>query len=414
VKRNGSARQALHLVLMVPLMQSAAWAAPAEPSTAQPTPATQPASAPSAAPTGCIERIPSGRPRPKLTERIANKALSGHLVTLQVTVEHGKGETVFPGGLRLQFEGDAARALEKSGFVLPAHGGSAEPALNVVARGSSAVTTVDIPLLVLADKSGRHELELPALPITVARASGDVMTVCTERHRIVVDEPIANAPNPRPRDNPPARPQREVWEALERLVLGTLVGLIAAALVVLAIRAWRKRPRRAPPPPPPRPPWEVALEELFDIRNADLVRAGRLAEHFDRVSDVARKYLGNVYGFDGLESTTRETLYNLRAVRPPIGVLGEIEQFLLEADLVKFARQVPSESQCESALSRADEIVQKTRPAAGGAQPSPSSSSSESDNGAATPSAAGQPEDTAGSDSTERAASDRRPGGPEP
>ncbi|MBN1610650.1 MAG: hypothetical protein JW940_28735 [Polyangiaceae bacterium] len=401
----------MHLVLAAALYPSAAAAAPAEPpaATAPSSPSTQPA----ADPTTCIERIPSGRPRPKLTERIADKALSGHLVTLQVTVEHGKAETVFPGGLRLQFEGDAARALEKSGFALPMRGGSAEPSLKVAARGNSAVTTVDVPLLVLADQSGRHELVLPALPISVARASGDVATVCTEPHRIVVDEPIANEPHPRPRNNPPARPQREVWEALQRVVLGSLVGLLVAALIALAIRAWRRRPRRAPPPPPPRPPWEVALEELFDIRNADLVRSGRHAEHFDRVSDVARKYLGNVFGYDGLESTTRETLHNLRTVRPRIAILSEIEQFLLEADLVKFARQVPSEPQCESALSRAEEIVQKTRPAAQGAHASPPSPPSESQRGEAAPAAAEPPDNDADDASTEPAAS-ARAGGPQP
>jgi hypothetical protein len=404
------AGQVTCLVLTAALSASTALAAPA--ASAPPAPAA-PAATPTPAPTTCVERIPSGRPRPTLTEKIADKALSGHLVHLQVTVEHGKAETVFPGGLRLEVEGDAARALEKSGFVLPARGGSAEPSLSVAPRGNSAVTTVDIPLLVLAEKSGRHELMLPALPITVARASGEVLTVCTAPHRIVVDEPIVNEPNPRPRNNPPARPQREVWEALQRVVLGTLVGLVAAALIALAVRAWRKRPRRAPPLPPPRPPWEVALEELFDIRNAGLVQAGRLAEHFDRVSDVTRKYLGNVFGFDGLESTTRETLHSLRSVEPRIAILSEIEQFLLEADLVKFARQVPSESQCESALVKADEIVQKTRPAAQSAHTEPPSPSAETESGSASAAAEHRVE-TAGSGSTEGANGVREPGGSQP
>lgn len=400
-----------------PLWVSVALAAQARPGATTPT-ATVPAAAPPAAASPetsstCIERIPTGRPRPGLSEKVADRALSGHRVTLEVTVEHGKGETVFPGGLRLQFEGEAAQTLEKAGFLLPAAGATQEPTLKVVPRGTTAATTVEVPLLVLAPKPGRHELTLPSLPITVARASGEVLTVCTQPHRIVVDEPIANEPNPRPRDNPPPRPQREVWESLRRAVLGGLVGLLAAALLALAIRAWRKRPRRAPPPPPPRPPWEVALEELFDIRNAGLVRAGRLAEHFDRVSDVTRKYLGNVFGFDGLESTTRETLHQLRAVSPRIALLSEIERFLLEADLVKFARQLPTEAQCESALSKADEIVNKTRPrvgqveeaAAGPPWPSAHTESKASPEG---------PDEAAGTSVGKTAEADRPLGGAEP
>ena len=61
-----------------------------------------------------------------------------------------------------------------------------------------------------------------------------------------------------------------------------------------------------PPPPPPRPPWEVAFEELDAVRHAGLVDEGRYAEHFDRVCDAVRKYLGGRYGFDGLETTTDE------------------------------------------------------------------------------------------------------------
>jgi hypothetical protein len=44
-------------------------------------------------------------------------------------------------------------------------------------------------------------------------------------------------------------------------------------------------------------------------------------------------------------------------------VLGEIDRLLDEADLIKFARVVPSEDDCESLFSLALAIVQKTVPA---------------------------------------------------
>src|SRR5207253_2430388 len=49
----------------------------------------------------CVERIPSGKDRPHFTEKIAHRAVSGHALTLEVVVEHGKGETVLPTGFRL-------------------------------------------------------------------------------------------------------------------------------------------------------------------------------------------------------------------------------------------------------------------------------------------------------------------------
>jgi hypothetical protein len=132
-----------------------------------------------------------------------------------------------------------------------------------------------------------------------------------------------------------------------------------------------KRPRPLPPPPPPRPPWEVALEELFDVRHAGLVAEGRLAEHFDRVSDTVRKYLGARYGFEGLESTTRECLGVLRGVSPRIAPLEAIETFLRQADLVKFAKTVPTAEDGELALVRAEHIVRETLPTVTPAIPQP-------------------------------------------
>ena len=88
------------------------------------------------------------------------------------------------------------------------------------------------------------------------------------------------------------------------------------------------------------------------------------AEHFDRVSDVVRRYLGDRYGFDGLESTTREMLGELRRTTPRIPVLDEIERFLRQADLVKFARLTPTEPECSTALNEAQLIVERTVPPA--------------------------------------------------
>jgi len=123
----------------------------------------------------------------------------------------------------------------------------------------------------------------------------------------------------------------------------------------------KRRPKPVPPPAPKRPPWEVALEELFDVRIAQLVEQERYAEHFDRVSDAVRRYLGARYGFDGLETTTTEAMTALRRVAPQY-LLKDVESFLENADLVKFAKLVPSAAECHDALSSAESLVRRTIP----------------------------------------------------
>ncbi|MBN2193505.1 MAG: hypothetical protein JW751_11880 [Polyangiaceae bacterium] len=322
-------------------------------------------------PTLCRELLPAGKERPRLVEGFPQRGLSGHAAVLRVDVEHGVGETVLPDGFHPEHAGDKLAVLEGAGFILPDADGGAGPRIERTVEAGRATTRVEIPLVPLPPKPGRHELTLPALPIAIARASGDVMTLCTAPHTITVEDPTASADAPPPRPNPPPRRQLEEWTALKYAAIATAIALpIGLVLGWLAVRWW-KRPRVLPPPPPPRPPWEVALEALDEIRHSGLVETARFVEHFDQVSYVLRRYVGDRFGFDGLENTTYETLAFLRKVTPPVGPLGEIERFLRHADLVKFAKLEPSGTECEAALGAAERIVVATRPSPSPSDPDP-------------------------------------------
>jgi hypothetical protein len=327
------------------------------------TPAAAAAPLPRERPSACVEKLPTGKERPVLTESFPARGSSGHALTLVVTLPHGPAETVLPTGFRFQTDSAEAKTLKEAGFILPSAEGGAGP--QVIRQEEKGVTrsTVKLSFVSLPKEPGRHELTLPPLPITVARASGDLMTLCTQPHRIVVEDPTSSTPNPQPKPNPPPRSQREEWTFLKQALGVAAVAVLVGALLAFLIGRWLKRPRPVPPPPPPRPPWDVALEALHDLRHAGLTREGRFAEHFDRVSDIVRRYLGDRYGFDGLECTTREMLTELRQTTPRIVVLDECERFLRQADLVKFARLTPTEPECTAAVADAELIIERTVPA---------------------------------------------------
>jgi hypothetical protein len=313
----------------------------------------------------CAEHVPPGAARPKLQEQFPARATSGYAAPLEITIEHGKGETVLPEGFHVQSGSDAARVLGEAGFVLPHADGGAGPVLATTLGAANATTKVVIPLLVLPKQPGRNRMTLPPLPIAVSRASGELVTICTKPHDVLVEDPTASTPEAKPKPNPEPRAQLEEWTLAKNLTLGALAGAALAALAAWLIVRFLRRPRPVPPPPPPRPPWEVALEELFSVRHAGLVPQARYAEHYDRISDAVRKYLGGRYGFDGLETTSREMASVLRRVQPPVGPLESILAFLDECDLVKFARLTPSEQDCASILDQAERIVTVTIPAPG-------------------------------------------------
>jgi hypothetical protein len=333
---------------------SAAAQAPSASGTPTPTPPSDDAA--------CVEKLPAGKARPSFVESFPTRGLTGHALPLVITVGHGAAETVLPTGFRFQSDTPQAKALKQTGFVLPDPEGDAGPRVEKKAEGSNPSSKVTISFVALPDKPGRHSLTLPPLPITVARASGDLITLCTHPHTIIVEDPTSSTPNPKPKPNPPPRRQEEEWTFLKQAVTIGAIALVVGAILAFLIGRYLRRPRPVPPPPPPRPPWEVALESLHDLQHAGLIREGRFGEHFGRVSDILRRYLGDRYGFDGLECTTREMLGELRATTPRIPVLDEIERFMRQADLVKFARLTPSEPECASALHEATIIVERTVP----------------------------------------------------
>lgn len=72
----------------------------------------------------CVEHVPKGATRPEITESFPAKGTSGWASMLEVTVKHGKGETVLPEGFHVQSGSDAGRALEEAGFVIPRRRGA--------------------------------------------------------------------------------------------------------------------------------------------------------------------------------------------------------------------------------------------------------------------------------------------------
>lgn len=349
----------------------AAGASPGSASAAHPPPpSTAQAGSPGATtaqvaePHTCLERLPEGKKRPPIREQVDKNAISGHAHRLKITVEHGSGETVLPTGFRLDPGSEEAKAFEKTGFIVPDPEGPSSPRVNRKVNGDRATTTVELFFVPLPQKPGRNNLVLPELPISIARASGEIMTLCTSAHAIAVEDPIANQPNPKPKPNPPARRQLEDWTLAKQVALAAAIALVLGALGAFLFSRWLKRPKPVPPPPPPRPPWDTAREALFDARHSGLLTEGRYAEFYERVSEVVRRYLGDRYGYDGLESTTREALAQLKTQPLSLEVLVKIQEFLQEADLVKFARRAPSQESCSSAISLAEGIVEQTTPVA--------------------------------------------------
>ncbi len=356
----------------------------------------------------CEEKIPPGSTRPTITEKFPGTATAGYEAVLELSIKHGKGETPLPSGFKITAGSDVDKNLLEAGFLPGEPDAGGTSSLRTEVSGTEATTTVEIPFVVAPLKSGTRSLTLPRIPVTISRANGERMIICTQLHLLVASDPTADEKDPKPRPNPDPRPQFEDWPLIKQLLIAALI-----LIVVLSLLAWWVR-RQMKKPVPDRDrvrlsPWEEALVELDKLKQSPLLadvlerpasdaEADKIArgELFDRVSDTVRKYLGARYGFeglgfDGLETTTAEMMTLLKRVRPGVPGLDGVNVFLSECDLVKFAKVDPGISDCSLALDRAEAIVRATIPIALPAASAPTAASPSPKPPAAPPPAAPPP-----------------------
>lgn len=142
---------------------------------------------------------------------------------------------------------------------------------------------------------------------------------------------------------------------------------IGGGILVLACFTWyliwrHRRTRTAGSPDvedvtlPPADVW--ALERLDRIDRMELLTRGRVKEHYIRVTEVLRKFLGMYYGVETLERTTGEILIDLEKAGVPADRKTLLRELLIEADLVKFARFIPDESEAASFIPRVRNAVE--------------------------------------------------------
>jgi hypothetical protein len=128
---------------------------------------------------------------------------------------------------------------------------------------------------------------------------------------------------------------------------------------VIAARLRRARRRAAVAPPPPA--HQVAADALRALRVRRLPELGEFKEFYASLSGIVRRYLEDRFAVRAPEMTTEEFL---AATARSGGLEGShrtlLGGFLVESDLVKFARHVPTLDDSERAFAAAERFVGET------------------------------------------------------
>ncbi|HET9449531.1 MAG TPA: BatD family protein [Aggregicoccus sp.] len=157
------------------------------------------------------------------------------------------------------------------------------------------------------------------------------------------------------------KPPTEVAVRSWRLVWG-LLGALALGLAAWALLRYLRQRRAALPPPAPPLPLQVRTHQALQALQAErLPEQGRGREFYFRLSEILRSYLGERYAFEALECTSSELLLALRPRAADAALpWPELERFVAESDLVKYAKSEPPASACEASLAFAHALVDRT------------------------------------------------------
>lgn len=165
----------------------------------------------------------------------------------------------------------------------------------------------------------------------------------------------ANLYDVKPNEPLPVRTWRLLWVFL------AIAALVACAWgLVVWVRRLRARASLAPPPPPA-PLHERTLAALNALKNEALHTNGKTRDHYFRLSDILRGYVGERYSFEAKECTSTELLARAKQIDPRDFPLGEFSAFVHESDLVKFAKSDPGPEAGESALAFGFRLVEQTK-----------------------------------------------------
>ncbi len=150
------------------------------------------------------------------------------------------------------------------------------------------------------------------------------------------------------------------------IALWILIGVIVLAVLFYLYRRYKKKKEGMPVVKKviKLPPHVIALNSLRALEEKKLWQNGKIKEYHSEITEIIRRYFSERFGLRALELTTSETMQLLRSRKETEIIRDITENFLNNADMVKFAKFSPMSSVNEEMMKQANEIVEKTIPKA--------------------------------------------------
>lgn len=152
------------------------------------------------------------------------------------------------------------------------------------------------------------------------------------------------------------------WMRIMRFVVAGLIIVLIGILIFFYFKR-RKEGKSLLPhrEKPKRPPHEIALEELEQLLQEQLLEKGEIKQFYIRISEIIRRYVEGRFFIVAIEMTTAQLIDTMIEAEVEKEDVQLVEDFLMQCDLVKFAKYIPTSEEHQKVIDQAFEIVNKTK-----------------------------------------------------
>jgi len=213
-------------------------------------------------------------------------------------------------------------------------------------------------LLITSFDSGQYMI--PQIPVRFLRGE-QPQTATTNSLLLIVN------PYPISQDTVQLQPIKGIVSEAKTIedYLPIIIGIASVGLIGLLIYFIYKRQQRKEIPEAvviKRPPFEVAIEKIGQLREAKLWQQNKIKEYQSELTFILREYLEERFHIKALESTSDEIITDLKQLDIEDNWQEELSKILHTADLVKFAKAIPPVEIHAAGLEQLETFVRATKP----------------------------------------------------
>lgn len=230
----------------------------------------------------------------------------------------------------------------------------------VAPKKAKGVTAEGFRVTLTVFETGRYTV--PPIAIRFKDPKGKSGVVYTEKWTVDVFSVLGQEGSKGPEDIRPLKdPESLETSAQRRLrwILWTLGGLALAFLTLAGWLGWRRYQAWLEER---KPAHQRALEALDRLEKQQFIVSGQPKLYYEGLSDILKTYLHRRYAAGSPDLTTREYLSAIEAHPQASGAADAAKEVLVAADLVKFARDLPTQEEARSKAERVRQMVLATAP----------------------------------------------------